>query len=33
MPHKVKINQLNYQKKVKAIPTKQLTKDLINKLS
>ena len=31
--HQIKINQINYQKKVKAISTKGLTKDLINKLS
>ena len=27
------MNYMNYQKKVKAIPTKILTKDLINKFS
>ena len=27
------MNQMNYQKKVKAIPTKGLIKDLINKFS
>ena len=33
MSLQIKMNQMNYQKKVKAIPTKGLIKDLINKFS
>ena len=33
MLHKIKIKWINYKKKVKAISTKGLTKDLINQFS
>ena len=33
MLHQIKINSLNYKKKVKAISTKRLTKDFIDKFS